>query len=33
MVVAQVREVVDVGDLDPESVATPGIYVDRVVAA
>ncbi|MBI4943644.1 MAG: 3-oxoacid CoA-transferase subunit A [Actinobacteria bacterium] len=30
-VVAQVREVVDVGALDPEAVVTPGIYVDRVV--
>jgi 3-oxoadipate CoA-transferase, alpha subunit len=31
-VVAQVREVVDVGGLDPEAVVTPSIYVDRVVA-
>jgi 3-oxoadipate CoA-transferase alpha subunit len=31
-VVAQVREVVDVGALDPEAVVTPGIFVDRVVA-
>ena len=31
MVVAQVNEVVDVGDIDPEVVVTPGIYVDRVV--
>ncbi len=31
VVVAQVREVVDVGELDPESVVTPSIYVDRVV--
>jgi 3-oxoadipate CoA-transferase alpha subunit len=30
-VVAQVREVVDAGALDPEAVVTPGIYVDRVV--
>ncbi|QQM38391.1 3-oxoacid CoA-transferase subunit A [Streptomyces liliifuscus] len=30
-VVAQVREIVDVGALDPEAVVTPGIYVDRVV--
>ena len=30
-VVAQVREVVDVGELDPEAVVTPSIYVDRVV--
>jgi acyl CoA:acetate/3-ketoacid CoA transferase alpha subunit len=32
-VVAQVREVVATGELDPEAVATPGIHVDRVVAA
>lgn len=31
-VVAQVSEVVEVGDLDPECVVTPSIYVDRVVA-
>ena len=30
-VVAQVREVVEIGDIDPEAVVTPGIYVDRVV--
>lgn len=30
--VAQVDEFVDLGALDPESVATPGIFVDRVVA-
>lgn len=29
--IAQVSEVVDVGELDPEVVVTPGIYVDRVV--
>jgi 3-oxoadipate CoA-transferase alpha subunit len=29
--VAQVREVVNLGDLDPESVVTPGIFVHRVV--
>ena len=28
---AQVREVVNLGDLDPESVVTPGIFVQRVV--
>lgn len=27
----QVREIVDLGTLDPECVATPGIFVDRVV--
>jgi 3-oxoadipate CoA-transferase alpha subunit len=31
-VIAQVRQVVDVGALDPESVVTPSIYVDKVVA-
>lgn len=31
--VVQVREVVDVGRIDPEVVVTPGIYVDRVVVA
>lgn len=30
--IVQVREVVEVGDLDPEVVVTPSIYVDRVVA-
>jgi 3-oxoadipate CoA-transferase alpha subunit len=32
LVVCQVREVVPAGGLDPETVVTPGIYVDRVVA-
>lgn len=32
-VIAQVAEVVDVGELDPESIVTPSIYVDRVVIA
>jgi len=31
LTIAQVREVVDLGDLDPEAVVTPGIFVDRVV--
>lgn len=31
-VVAQVREVVETGELDPEAIVTPSIYVDRVVA-
>ncbi|MEW2165642.1 3-oxoacid CoA-transferase subunit A [Streptomyces sp. NPDC007084] len=31
MVIAQVREIVEVGDIDPETVITPSIYVDRVV--
>ncbi|MFE5142541.1 3-oxoacid CoA-transferase subunit A [Streptomyces fagopyri] len=30
-VVAQVREIVDTGVIDPEAVVTPSIYVDRVV--
>jgi 3-oxoadipate CoA-transferase alpha subunit len=29
--IAQVTHVVDIGDLDPEAVVTPGIYVDRIV--
>jgi 3-oxoadipate CoA-transferase alpha subunit len=29
--IAQVREVVNLGDLDPEDVVTPGIFVQRVV--
>ncbi|MNI27074.1 3-oxoadipate CoA-transferase subunit A [compost metagenome] len=29
--VAQVREVVELGTLDPETVVTPGIFVQRVV--
>src|SRR5205823_1985292 len=29
--IAQVREVVNLGDLDPEAVVTPGIFVNRVV--
>jgi 3-oxoadipate CoA-transferase alpha subunit len=31
-VIAQVAEVVETGDLDPEAVVTPSIYVDRVVS-
>lgn len=30
--IVQVDEVVELGSLDPESVATPGIFVDRVVS-
>ncbi|MFF4053744.1 3-oxoacid CoA-transferase subunit A [Streptomyces chartreusis] len=30
-VIAQVREIVETGELDPETVVTPSIYVDRVV--
>jgi 3-oxoadipate CoA-transferase, alpha subunit len=32
LVIAQVREIVELGALDPECVVTPGIFVDRVVA-
>jgi 3-oxoadipate CoA-transferase alpha subunit len=32
LTVAQVRAIVDLGDIDPEAVVTPGVYVDRVVA-
>ncbi|MGY2083147.1 3-oxoacid CoA-transferase subunit A [Blastococcus sp. SYSU DS0539] len=31
LTVVQVREFVELGDLDPECVVTPGIFVDRVV--
>ena len=31
VVIAEVEELVQVGDLEPESVVTPGIYVDRIV--
>ncbi|MFE4967042.1 3-oxoacid CoA-transferase subunit A [Streptomyces sp. NPDC056660] len=30
-VVAQVREVVETGEIDPETVVTPSIFVDRIV--
>jgi 3-oxoadipate CoA-transferase alpha subunit len=30
--IVQVRECADAGDIDPEHVVTPGIFVDRVVA-
>jgi len=29
--IAEVDEIVEVGELDPESVVTPGIYVDRII--
>ena len=29
--IAQVREIVNLGDLDPEAIVTPGIFVQRVV--
>jgi 3-oxoadipate CoA-transferase alpha subunit len=31
LTVVQVREVVALGELDPEAVVTPGVFVDRVV--
>lgn len=31
--IVQVREIVELGDLDPEHIVTPGIFVDRVVEA
>ena len=30
--IAQVREIVPLGTLDPEAIVTPGIFVQRVVA-
>jgi 3-oxoadipate CoA-transferase, alpha subunit len=30
LTVAQVREVVELGGIDPEHVVTPGIFVDRI---
>jgi 3-oxoadipate CoA-transferase alpha subunit len=29
--IAQVRHIVELGELDPERIVTPGIFVDRVV--
>jgi 3-oxoacid CoA-transferase subunit A len=29
--IAEVEEIVDVGQLDPEAITTPGIYVDVLV--
>ncbi len=31
LTIAEVEELVELGELDPDQVATPGIYVDRVV--
>ena len=33
LTIAEVEEIVDVGELDPEFIVTPGIFVDRVVKA
>jgi len=30
--IAEVDEIVELGELDPETIVTPGVYVDRVVA-
>ena len=30
--VAEVEELVEVGELDPDQIHTPGIYVDRIIA-
>ena len=29
--IAQVNEIVEIGELDPEEIITPGVYVDRIV--
>jgi 3-oxoacid CoA-transferase subunit A len=29
--IVEVEEIVEIGELDPESIITPGIYVDRVI--
>ena len=29
--IAEVEQIVEVGDIDPEHVVTPGIFVDRVL--
>ncbi len=31
VVIAEVEEIVEPGEIDPESVGTPGVYVDRIV--
>ncbi len=31
LTIAEVEEIVDVGQLDPEAIVTPGIFVDRVI--
>jgi 3-oxoadipate CoA-transferase alpha subunit len=31
LTVVQVREFVELGELDPECIVTPGVFVDRVV--
>ena len=29
--IAEVEEIVEIGDLDPDAIHTPGIFVDRLV--
>ena len=29
--IVEVYEVVEVGDLDPDEIVTPGVYIDRIV--
>jgi len=29
--IVQVRRIVELGELDPEMIVTPGIFIDRVV--
>jgi 3-oxoadipate CoA-transferase alpha subunit len=31
LAVAQVRHIVELGELDPEMIVTPGIFIDRIV--
>jgi 3-oxoadipate CoA-transferase alpha subunit len=31
LTIVQVEEIVELGELDPETITTPGIFVDRVV--
>ena len=33
LTIVEVEEIVDVGELEPEVIVTPGIFVDRVVKA
>jgi acyl CoA:acetate/3-ketoacid CoA transferase alpha subunit len=33
IVIAEVQELYDIGDLDPNEIDTPGIFVDMVVEA
>ena len=33
VVIAQVEEIVEVGELDPERIITPGVYIDYIVKA